>query len=122
MDPAQMAHEACRRFEALHSSGSNRTLTEPGEPLLEVFDHLGTLDGWAKIAMARLENDPQDARAGQELRRSMEHTARLHPHFNRKLIDVLADRPAVKTNLTTTVLPPSQPATGVRAGSENHVA
>ena len=114
MDPAQLANEACKRFEALHAS-SNRSLTEPaGEPLLEVFNHLGTLDGWAKLAMARLAGDPQDARAGHELRRILEQTARLHPHFNRRLTDTLAYRPAVKTSLTTSVPAPAQPVAGVR--------
>jgi hypothetical protein len=72
------------------------------EPLLDAFKHLGTLDGWAKIAMTRLAADPQDARAHTELRRSLEQAARLHPQFTRRLADVLADRPAVKTSLSNT--------------------
>jgi hypothetical protein len=124
MDPAQLANEACKRFAALHSSalqasalpgsarnaasgsiGNAKAATEGrdsgSEPLLEVFRYLGTLDGWAKIAMGRLAADPQDTRAHQELRRSAEQAARLHPQFTRRLVDVLADRPAVKTNLST---------------------
>jgi hypothetical protein len=121
MDPAQLAYEALKRFEALHAPGTNGTMVEtrdlrdPGsEPLLEVFDHLGKLDGWAKIAMDRLAGDPQDGRAAQELRRSLEQTARLHPAFTRRLADVLADRPAVKTAISTPV-PPVQSPRGVRA-------
>lgn len=124
MDPAQLASEACKRFAALHSStapssalqgsglqssalqGSASTAPAIGgpaaEPLIEAFKHLGTLDGWAKIAMARLAADPQDARAHQELLRSLEQAARLHPQFTRRLADVLADRPAVKTSLSNT--------------------
>jgi hypothetical protein len=117
MDPAQLAHEACKRFEALHTSGSNRTVLElrqaresrePGqpaefgeqqsdEPLLEVFDDLGKLDGWAKIAMDQMVGHPQDGRAAaaaQELCRSLEQTARLHPYFARRLADVLTDAPS----------------------------
>jgi hypothetical protein len=124
MDPAQLANEACKRFAALHTSalqaaalpsptrtsvpGSatpSKTATESrdsgSEPLLDAFKYLGTLDGWAKIAMGRLAADPQDARAHQELRRSAEQAARLHPQFTRRLVDVLADRPAVKTNLSS---------------------
>jgi hypothetical protein len=74
----------------------------PAEPLLEVFGHLCTLDGWAKVAMDRLAADPQDGRAHQELRRSCEQAARLHPQFTRRLADVVADRPAVKTSLSNT--------------------
>jgi hypothetical protein len=117
MDPAQLANEALKRFEALHAPGTTVTRTEtrdarePGsEPLLEVFDHLGKLDGWAKIAMDRLVGDPQDGRAAQELRRSLEQTARLHPQFTRRLADCLADRPTVKTSLSSPV-PPVQSST-----------
>jgi hypothetical protein len=131
MDPAQLAHEACKRFEAMHaaaheaghaaheaghSPGATRTFTEPpgprlshetrdsgedlvdlsgdqgDQPLLEVLDHLGKLDGWAKIAMDRLAGDPADDRAAEELCRSLEQTARLHPYFTRRLADVLAPR------------------------------
>jgi hypothetical protein len=133
MDPAQLANEALRRFAALHtgSNGSGSTgtliearerreageLREPGnEPLLELFTQLGQLDGWAKIAMDRLVADPQDARAEQELCRCLEHTARLHPHFTRRLADVLADRPAVKTSISSSL--PQQSYTGTRAPSE----
>jgi hypothetical protein len=70
--------------------------------LLDAFEHLATLDGWAKIAMTRLAADPQDVRAHAELRRSLEQAARLHPQFTRRLADVLADRPAVKTSLSNT--------------------
>jgi hypothetical protein len=103
MDPAQLAHEALKRFEALHAPGTNvqrpetrdtRDTREPSsDPLLEVFDHLGKLDGWAKIAMDRLVGDPQDGRAALELRRSLEQTARLHPQFTRRLADCLAAPP-----------------------------
>ena len=100
MDPAQLATEACKRFAALHVSTAP---TAPAaEPLLDAFKHLATLDGWAKIAMTRLAADPQDARAHTELRRSLEQAARLHPQFTRRLADVLADRPAVKTSLSNT--------------------
>jgi hypothetical protein len=119
MDPAQLATEACKRFAALHSSATPSSALHgqglqgsavPGsavqgsaaEPLLDAFQHLGTLDGWAKIAMTRLAADPQDARAHTELRRSLEQAARLHPQFTRRLADVLADRPAVKTSLSNT--------------------
>jgi hypothetical protein len=114
MDPAQMANEALRRFSALSTTGSNapgstRTLVElreaGNEPLLDLFTQLGKLDSWAKIAVDRLLADPQDARAAQELRRSLEHTARLHPQFIRRLADVCLDRPAVKTSLSTGSLP-----------------
>ena len=125
MDPAQLATEACKRFTALHSSAPhssatpasasvpNQTAAAPGgaaaEPLLDAFNHLGTLDGWAKIAMGRLVADPQDARAHQELRRSLEQAARLHPQFTRRLADILADRPAVKTSLSS----PGSPSAGL---------
>jgi hypothetical protein len=111
MDPAQLASEACKRFAALHAASPSSALLVPAvpatgasaaEPLLEAFKHLATLDGWAKIAMTRLAADPQDARAHQELRRSLEQAARLHPQFTRRLADVLADRPAVKTSLSNT--------------------
>jgi hypothetical protein len=113
MDPAQLANEACKRFTALHSStasssalqASTAPIGPPGpavEPLLDAFEHLATLDGWAKIAMTRLAADPQDVRAHAELRRSLEQAARLHPQFTRRLADVLADRPAVKTSLSNT--------------------
>ena len=135
MDPAQLANEACKRFAALHSAPSTAQLSAaqtsvetqnasvdtrtavtaapaaggPGsEPLLEAFKDLAVLDGWAKISMARLAADPQDARAHQELRRSLEQVARLHPQFTRRLADVLADRPAVKTNLSSTGALPLQ--------------
>jgi hypothetical protein len=138
MDPAQLANEACKRFAALHAStlqastvqasarqtavvptGSPKAATENrdprdsgAEPLLEAFRYLATLDGWAKIAMRRLAVDPQDARAHQELHRSLEQAARLHPQFTRRLADVLADRPAVKTNLSTTGSLPLQNVAG----------
>ena len=123
MDPAQLAHEACKRFEALHTSGT--THTEPrttgdvlestaapavgtqrqhDEPLLEVFDHLGKLDGWAKIAMDQMADHPEDggaAAAAAELCRSLEHTARLHPYFARQLAAVLTDRPAVSVGTSS---------------------
>lgn len=116
MDPAQLASEACKRFAALHLAtpssalpgsalpGSTSVLAagSAAEPLLEAFKQLATLDGWAKIAMTRLAADPQDARAYQELRRSLEQAARLHPQFTRRLADVLADRPTVKTSLSNT--------------------
>jgi hypothetical protein len=114
MDPAQLANEACRRFAALHTSAApSSALQAPAptgpatggpavEALLEAFNHLATLDGWAKIAMTRLAANPQDARAYQELLRSLEQAARLHPQFTRRLADVLADRPAVKTSLSNT--------------------
>lgn len=110
MDPAQLANEALKRFAA-------RDLREPGnEPLLDLFAQLGQLDGWAKIAIDRLVADPQDARAEQDLGRCLEHTARLHPHFTRRLADVVADRPAVRTSISTTV--PQQPLPAGRAPSE----
>jgi hypothetical protein len=138
MDPAQLANEACKRFAALHAStlqastvqasarqtavvptGSSKVATDnrdprdPGaEPLLEAFRYLATLDGWAKIAMRRLAVDPQDSRAHQELHRSLEQAARLHPQFTRRLADVLADRPAVKTSLSTTGSLPLQNVAG----------
>ena len=120
MDPAQLANEALKRFEALHAPGTTVTRTETGsEPLLEVFDHLGKLDGWAKIAMDRLVGDPQDGRAAQELRRSLEQTARLHPQFTRRLADCLADRPTVKTSLTSPVPPVQSPsARGLQASEQ----
>ena len=119
MDPAQLATEACKRFAALHSSATQSSAVQgsavqgsaiqgsaiqgsAAEPLLDAFKHLATLDGWAKIAMTRLAADPQDARAHTELRRSLEQAARLHPHFTRRLADVLADRPAVKTSISNT--------------------
>ena len=113
MDPAQLASEACKRFAALHSSTAPSAVQIPApavpapggpaaEPLLEAFRHLATLDGWAKIAMTRLAADPQDSRAYQELLRSLEQAARLHPQFTRRLADVVADRPAVKTSLSNT--------------------
>jgi hypothetical protein len=116
MDPAQLANEACKRLTALHSSTASSSALQassaqtapigpPGpaaEPLLDAFAHLATLDGWAKIAMTRLAADPQDLRAHAELRRSLEQAARLHPQFTRRLADVLADRPAVKTSLSNT--------------------
>jgi hypothetical protein len=114
MDPAQLAHEAVKRFEALQTPGSGRTLIEPresqearepaepaGEPLLEMFDQLGRLDGWAKIAMDRLAGDPADGRAAHDLCCCLEQTARLHPTFTRRLAAALADRPSVKGNLPT---------------------
>ena len=133
MDPAQLASEALKRFAALQTgttgSGSTGTLIEaraprelrdlrdPGnEPLLDLFNQLTELDGWAKIAMDRLVADPQDARAGQELCRCLEHTARLHPHFTRRLVDVLTERPAVRAKISSSL--PQQPSLGVRASSE----
>ena len=128
MDPAQLANEALKRFAALHTGSTgtlvearepreSRELREPGnEALLDLFTQLGQLDGWAKIAMDRLVADPQDARAEQELCRCLEHTARLHPHFTRRLADVLADRPAVRTNISSTL--PQQPMVGVQTASE----
>jgi hypothetical protein len=128
MDPAQLANEALKRFAALHTGSTgtliearepreNRELREPGnEPLLDLFTQLGQLDGWAKIAMDRLAADPQDSRAEQDLCRCLEHTARLHPHFTRRLADVIADRPAVRTNISSAV--PQQPMAGVRSSSE----
>ena len=107
MDPAQLASEACKRFAALHTS-PNTPAASSAESLLEAFHHLATLDGWAKIAMTRLAADPQDSRAHQELRRSLEQAARLHPQFTRRLADVLADRPAVKTALSNTGALPLQ--------------
>jgi hypothetical protein len=127
MDPAQLASEALKRFAALNTgstrSGSTGTLTEakeprdlraapdPGnEPLLDLFTQLSELDGWAKIAMDRLVADPHDARAEQELCQCLEHTARLHPQFTRRLVDVLADRPAMRTKISSSL--PQQPARG----------
>jgi hypothetical protein len=132
MDPAQLANEAMKRFAALHAGSTGlastgtlieakepretRELREPGnQPLLDLFTQLGELDGWAKIAMDRLLADPHDARAEQELCSCLEHTARLHPHFTRRLVDVLADRPAVRTNISSTL--PQQPMAGIRTGS-----
>jgi hypothetical protein len=103
MDPAQMANEAVRRLAALQTSGT-LDAREPGcEAVAELFEQLAVLDGWAKIARDRLITDPQDARAAQELRRSCEQTARLHPHFIRRLADALNDRPAVRTSLSVPV-------------------
>jgi hypothetical protein len=112
MDPAQLASEACRRYAAMSNTSTQAatSASAPAEPLLEVFGQLGTLDGWAKIAMNRLTSDPQDGRAQQELQRSCEQAARLHPHFTRRLADVLADRPSVKTALSATGPIPAQPA------------
>ena len=127
MDPAQLANEACKRFAAMHSASPSSAQvsalqgpapTAPAlggsaaEPLLDVFQQLATLDGWAKIAMTRLAADPQDTRAHQELLRSLEQAARLHPQFTRRLADVLADRPAVKTNLSNTGSLPLQQLRG----------
>lgn len=105
MDPAQMASEACRRYSTMKTSTQSAppTVSVAGaEPLLEVFGQLSALDGWAKVSLDRLAIDPQDSRAQQELRRSCEQVARLHPQFGRRLADVLAERPAVKTALTST--------------------
>ncbi len=88
MDQAQLANEACKRFAALHSSAAPTTAAP--ESLLETFKDLAVLDGWAKISMDRLAADPQDGRAQQDLRLSMEHAARLHPQFTRRLADVLS--------------------------------
>jgi len=120
MDPAQLAHEALKRFLALHARGTNGILIatrdlrdgrEPGnDALLEVFAQLGKIDGWAKVSMDRLAGDPLDARATRELRGSLEQTARLHPHFNRRLADALVSRPAVKTSLSSSVKSAPQPA------------
>jgi hypothetical protein len=107
MDPAQLASEACTRFAALHAA-SNTSPVSTTEPLLDAFRDLARLDGWAKIAMTRLAADPRDGRAHQELRRSAEQAARLHPQFTRRLADVLADRPTVKTSLTNTGALPLQ--------------
>jgi hypothetical protein len=122
MDPAQLANEACKRFAALHSSATPGSAVQApaapaggapaAEPLLDAFQHLATLDGWAKIAMTRLAADPQDSRAHAELRRSLEQAARLHPQFTRRLADVLADRPAVKTSLSNTGSLPLQQLRG----------
>src|SRR5690242_3504284 len=110
MDPAQLASEACKRLAAMSNSATSNSASQvsaggPGpavqpEPLLEVFGNLCTLDGWAKVAMDRLAADPQDGRAELELRRSCEQAARLHPQCTPRLADVLADRPAVKTDLS----------------------
>jgi hypothetical protein len=58
--------------------------------------------------MTRLTVDPQDTRARQELRRSLEQAARLHPQFTRRLADVLSDRPAVKTSVSNSGSKPLQ--------------
>lgn len=106
MDPAQLASEACRRFAAMSTAAgapAPQAQAPVGpEPLVEAFRHLGTLDGWAKVAMDRLATDPQDGRAHQELRRSCEQAARLHPQFTRRLADLLRDRPVVRTTLSNT--------------------
>jgi hypothetical protein len=113
MDPAQMSTEAVRRLIALRSTSPITTNLTPalpgGEPLTDLFDELAVLDGWAKISRDRLLADLDDTRAAQELRRSLEQSARLHPAFIRRLVDVLNNRPAVKTSITV----PAQAATGV---------
>jgi hypothetical protein len=109
MDPAQLSIEAVRRLIAQRSAFAS-TATLPGtDAIADVFEELVVLDGWAKIARDRLFVNLEDACAAQELRRSLEQTARLHPHFIRRLADVLANRPAVKTSITV----PAQVAAGV---------
>lgn len=114
MDPAQMSTEAVRRLIAQRTTPTTTTTTPAlpgGEPLADLFDELVVLDAWAKISRDRLFANLEDARAAQELRRSLEQTARLHPHFIRRLVDVLANRPAVKTSITV----PAQATAGVPA-------
>jgi uncharacterized protein YhaN len=115
MDPAQLASEAIRRLLATQTSGTIDAdeAEQRNAPLLEMFAQLGKLDGWAKIAIDRLAADPQDARAAQELRRSLEQTARLHPHFIQRLVAVVGVQPAVKTSITL----PQQPSLGARTPS-----
>jgi hypothetical protein len=112
MDPAQMATEAVRRLQASCTSSSSIDQRDSTEAITELFEQLGGLDGWAKIARDRVLADPSDARAALELRRSCEQSARLHPAFIRRLDAVIHERPAVKTARGGTV--PSQvPPKGV---------
>jgi hypothetical protein len=125
MDPTQLADEALKRFAALNAPRSQSSGAAGGdqrdcaaESLLAAFHHLAKLDGWAKIAMDRLVADPEDARATQELKLSMEQAARLHPQFTRRLADLLADRPPLASGITGRPLPQQASASG-RAPSEN---
>lgn len=119
MDPAQLASEATTRLLALQTARLNSAASpsdagdQSNDALLAIFDQLGQLDGWAKIAMDRLAADPQDARAAQDLSRSLEHNARLHPYFIRRLTEVLGERPAVNTSIKL----PQQPSVTARAPS-----
>jgi hypothetical protein len=109
MDPAQMANEAVRRLQAVCVSSGASDVREGSDPIVDLFEQLAVLDGWAKIARDRVLADSHDARAVAELRRSCEQTARLHPHFIRRLTDALLDRPAVKTAISV----PQQTGQGV---------
>ena len=109
MDPAQMADEAVRRLQATCNSSTTMT-RETNDAIIDLFEQLAVLDGWAKIARDRVLADPADSRAALELSHSCEQTARLHPTFIRRLADLVTDRPAVKTISGGL---PSQPTKGV---------
>lgn len=119
MDPAQLASEACNRFVAMTSATTTSVATATSvattatagqaspagsEPLMDAFRHLCTLDAWAKVAMNRLAANPADSRARQDLNRSCEQAARLHPQFTRRLAEVLR-APVVRPSLTTGSIP-----------------
>jgi hypothetical protein len=92
MEAAQMATEALQRLLTVLET---RAITvdaavPPAEPpILEAFQQLQSLDGWAKVTFERLCADPDDSWAMRDLRRSLEQAVGLHPQFASRLDEAL---------------------------------
>lgn len=109
MEAAQMATEALQRLltviEARTAIDVDAALPATEPPIIDAFQQLQTLDGWAKVTYERLCSDCHDAWAMHDLHRSLEQAVGLHPQFATRLDEVLRhgtpERPALPTQTFT---------------------
>jgi hypothetical protein len=109
MEAAQMATEALQRLlsvlEARTAIDVDAVLPAAEPPIIEAFQQLQTLDGWAKVTYERLCTNCHDSWALHDLHRSLEQAVGLHPHFATKLDEALRsgtpERPSLPTQVFT---------------------